>query len=84
MRGYWHKRCEDMSEFLIGSFSLAIGLGVIGSGQLNIILQEASKFSSKGQSKLRTTIKDECVMEAEAFEDIIKENLDDSCGIDDF
>ena len=65
-------------------FSLAIGLGVIGSGQLNIILQEASKFSSKGRSKLRTTIRDECVMEAKAFEDIIEENLGDSRSINGF
>ena len=29
-------------KFLIGSFSLSIDLGVIGSGQLNIVFQEVS------------------------------------------
>ena len=68
-------------KFLIGSFSLSIGLGVIGSRQLNIIFQEVSQFSCKGRSKLRTSIRDEHVMKAKAFEDIVEEDLSDPSSI---
>ena len=53
-------------KFLIGLFSLTISLGVIDSGQL---------------SELRTSIRDECVMKAKVFEDIVEEDLSDSTSI---
>ena len=34
-------------EFLIGSFSLSIGLRVVGGGEFDIIFQEVGKFSCK-------------------------------------
>ena len=49
-------------KFLIGSLSLAISLGVIGHGQSHVILEEASEFLSEDGGKLRTTIRDDCVM----------------------
>ena len=36
--------------------------GVINSEKLDIVLEEASEFSSKGGGKLRTMIRDEGVM----------------------
>ena len=41
-------------EFLIGSFSLPIGLGVVCSGGLYVIFEKASKFLSEGEGKLGT------------------------------
>ena len=49
-------------KFLIGSLGLTVGLRMIGSGQVNVILEEASKFLSKGKGKLRTLIRDENIM----------------------
>ena len=42
---------EDMEisfNFLIGSFGLSIGLGVVGGGEADIIFEESGKFSGKG------------------------------------
>ena len=39
---------EISFDFLIGSFSLSISLGVIGSGEVDIIFEKSSKFSGKG------------------------------------
>ena len=49
-------------KFLIGSLSLTISLRMVGSGMVNIILEETSKFFGEGRSKLRTTVGDESVM----------------------
>ena len=68
-------------KFLIGSFNLTISLGVIGSGQSNVIFQKISQFSCKDRSELRTLIRDECVIKAKVFEDIVEEDLSDSTSI---
>ena len=42
---------EDMKisfDFLIGSFSLSISLGVVGSGEVDIVFKKSSKFSGEG------------------------------------
>ena len=39
---------EVSFDFLIGSFSLSISLGVVGCGEADIILEESSKFSGEG------------------------------------
>ena len=39
---------EISFDFLIGSFSLSISLGVVGSGEADIVFERSSKFSGKG------------------------------------
>ena len=56
------KDVEISFELLIGSFSLSIGLRVVGSGEANIIFEEMSKFLSEGRSKLRASDRDESVV----------------------
>ena len=34
-------------KFLIGSFSLSVGLRVVGGGEFDVIFQEMGKFSCK-------------------------------------
>ena len=34
-------------DFLIGTFGLSISLGVVGSGEMDIIFEESGKFSGK-------------------------------------
>ena len=49
-------------KFLIGSLSLTISLRMIGSREVNIILEETSEFLCKGGSKLRASVRDESVV----------------------
>ena len=47
----WVIGAEDTEiglEFLIGSFSLSISLGVVGSGELYVVVEEACKFPCEG------------------------------------
>ena len=46
------KDAEISFEFLIGSLGLSVGLRMIGSGEANIIFEEASEFFGKGRSEL--------------------------------
>ena len=71
-------------EFLIGSFSLSIGLRVIGSGESYVVVEETCKFLSEGRSKLWTTIRNEGVVKTEAFEYKVKKQLGNSCGVNGF
>ena len=41
---------------------LSICLRMVGSGEVNMILEETSEFLSKGRSKLRASVRDESVM----------------------
>ena len=61
--------------FLIGPFSLSIGLGVISGGEADIVLQNPSKLSSESRGELGTTIRDDSVMQSEAFEHMVKKEL---------
>ena len=54
---------------------------MIGSGQSNVIFQKISQFSCKDKSELRTLIRDECIIKAKVFEDIVEEDLSDPSGI---
>ena len=42
------------------------------------------KFSGEGKGELRTSIRDEGIVEAKAFKDIVEENLGNSCGVNSF
>ena len=50
------KDVEIGLELLIGSLSLSVGLRMVGSGEANIISEEASKFFGEGGGKLWTMI----------------------------
>ena len=43
-------------NFLIGSFSLSICLGVVGGGETDVVLKDMGKFSSKGRGKLWASV----------------------------
>jgi hypothetical protein len=49
-------------HFLIGSFRLAIGLGVIRGGKTDIVVEYSGEFSGECRGKLWATIRDECIM----------------------
>ena len=66
------KDAEISFKLLIGLFSLYISLRMIGSGEANIICEEASEFLSEGGSKLRASVRDESVMSSKPFEDKVK------------
>ena len=53
---------EICFELLIGLLGLSIGLRMVGSGEVNIILEEMSKFLSEGRSELRALVRDESIM----------------------
>ena len=42
--------------FLIGTFSLSVGLRMVGSGESDIILEESSQFLSEGGGELGSLI----------------------------
>ena len=71
-------------EFLIGSFSLSVGLRVVGSGEFDVIFQETGKLSCERRGELGTTIRDKGVMKAKAFEYIVKKELSDPGCINGF
>ena len=56
------KDVEISLEFLIGLFSLSIGLRMVGSGEANIIFEEVGKFLSVGTGELRASVGDESIM----------------------
>ena len=41
---------------LIGAFRLSICLGVIGSGEFDIVLEESGQLSSKGRGELGSSV----------------------------
>ena len=56
------KDAEISFKFLIGSLGLSIHLRMVGSGEVNIILEEMSEFLSEGGGKLRASVGDESIM----------------------
>ena len=54
---------------------------MICRGESYVVLEEASEFPGECGGKLRTTVRDDGVVEAESFEHMIKKNLCYSCGI---
>ena len=61
-------------NFLIGPFGLSIRLRVICSGELDVIV-ELCQFSGEGRCKLWASVGYQVVMEAEAFEHMVKERF---------
>ena len=62
---HWVIGTEDVKiclQFLIGSLGLSISLGIVGSGEANIVLEEAGKFLGEGRHELGATIRDESIM----------------------
>ena len=49
-------------KLLVGSFSLSISLRMIGSGQVNVISEEASEFSGESGCELGALIQDESIV----------------------
>ena len=72
---------EIGSNLLIGSFGLSVCLRVIYSGELDIIVEESCQFSGKGRCELWASVGYQGVMEAKAFEYMVKEKFGHSSGI---
>ena len=70
--------------FLVDTFSLSIGLGMVGGGKGEIIVENPSKFLSKCRSKLWTTIRDNLVVKSIAEEDFMEKEGSDSFSGDGF
>ena len=56
------KDAEISFEFLIGLLSLSICLRMVCCGEVNIILEETSKFLSEDRGELRASVGDESIM----------------------
>ena len=84
MRVIGAKYLKVSLDFLIGSFNLSISLGVIGGGEVDIILKDPSKFSSKGQGKLGTMIRDNGVIKSKVFKCVVEKELSNSIRINSF
>ena len=69
-------------NLLIGSFGLSVGLGVVGRGETNVVFKDTGKFTSKGGGKLRASVGDDGVIQAEMFEHIVKKELGNSVCVD--
>ena len=55
----WVVYAEDLEvgfDFLIGSLSLSVSLGVIGGREVDIVFKDSSEFSGESRCKLWTTI----------------------------
>ena len=59
--------------FLVNAFSLPISLRVIGGGEDKFVTEEFPQFSGKGRGKLRSSIRDDFVVETESFENFGEE-----------
>ena len=71
-------------NFLIGSFSLSISLGMIGSRKVNVVFEDSSEFFGKGRGKLWSAIRDKHIMKPEAFEYMVKKELGNTVCIHSF
>ena len=56
------KDVEISLKLLIGSLSLSISLRMVGSGEVNIVFEETSKFLREGGGKLRASVGDKNIM----------------------
>ena len=57
---------------------------MIGSREGNVILEKASEFSSKGRGELWSSVGDYLGVEAESRENVVKEKLGYSFGVNVF
>ena len=63
---------EVCFNLLIGSFCLSIRLRVIHGGEFDIVVEESCQFSGKGGCELWASVGYQRVVEAEAFEYMVK------------
>ena len=66
---FWVVATEDPGirfYFLIYLLSFSVCLRMVGGGEGEVIFQESFKFSSEGGCKLRASVRDDFVVEAEA------------------
>ena len=71
-------------DFLIDSFSFAVGLRVIGSRKGEIIVQELPELSREGGCELGSSVRDDFIKKSEAKEDFVEKEGCDSFGGDGF
>ena len=70
--------------FLIGSLGLSISLRVVRSRKSNVVFEDSSKFLGKRRSELGSSIRNESVVESEAFEYMVEKELGDTVCINGF
>ena len=66
------KDSEVGFDLLVGAFGLSISLGVVSSGETDIIVEESGEFPGKGGGELRSSIRDQSVMETESLEYVVE------------
>ena len=49
-------------NLLIGSFSLPISLGVVGSGEADIVFKDVGKFTGEGRNELWASVEDDRII----------------------
>jgi len=57
---------------------------MVSSGEGDVVFKEASQFLRKGRGKLRTTIRDNFVMETKVGEDMFEKQGSDASGVNSF
>ena len=72
---------EVCFNLLIGSFYLSICLRVIRGGEFDIVVEESCQFSGKGGCELWASVRYQRVVEAEAFEYMVKKMFGHSGSI---
>ena len=71
-------------DFLIGSFGLSIGLRMVSGRKSNVIFEDPGKFLGERRSKLWSSVRDESIVESEAFEHMVKKELGNTVRVDSF
>ena len=66
---------EVCFNLLIGLFCLSIHLRVIHGGEFDIVVEELCQFSGKGRCELWASVGYQRVMEAKAFEYMVKKKF---------
>ena len=70
--------------FLVYALGFSVGLGVIGSGEGEVVVKNSSKLPGECRGELRTAIRDDLVIESIAKEDFVEKEGRDSLGGDGF
>ena len=69
---------------MVYTFGFSIGLGVVGSGEGEVIVEEASKLLGEGRGELWSSIRDNFVVETKAKVNFIEEEGDNPFCSDSF